>query len=195
MLFGQRRCKNLCDHLVRADLKPKVMGLKTRQVKGKKGKKQKQRQFISTICRTKKCRICPILDKSGKIRSYYSKEKFRTRTKISCKSNNLIYALECTKCKKQYVGETKRTIRERMTGHIHTIKSKQNHKPVPQHYNSAGHCGFDDIRIFILKFCQTPPDDAHRRYREIAERKWQDRLHSSYPWGLNREDAIPDKGK
>ena len=33
---------------------------------------------------------------------------------ITCKSTNLTYMIECLRCKKQYIGETKRMLRERL---------------------------------------------------------------------------------
>ena len=35
------------------------------------------------------------------------------RHHITCNSTNLTYMIECKKCNKQYIGETKRTLRER----------------------------------------------------------------------------------
>ena len=151
------------------------------------------KKFQSTICRYRKCTICPLITKEGKIKCKRTKETFRTRTKVSCKSNNLIYAIECTRCQAQYVGETGRTIAARLYNHFSTISCNELHKPVPAHYcKQNGHNGRDDFKVHILEFLQTPPDKKHKKHRERAERKWQDRLRTSYPWGLNREDAIPD---
>ena len=56
---------------------------------------------------------------------------------------------------------------------------------------ARGHAGLNDVILHILEFCQTPPDAAHRPHREKAERKWQFRLRSNFPYGMNKEDATP----
>ena len=46
----------------------------------------------------------------------------------NCDSTNLTYMIQCKRCKKQYIGETKRTLRERFKEHIdrhQTIHSRQ----------------------------------------------------------------------
>ena len=122
------------------------------------------------------------------------KKSFRTRTKISRKLDNLIYALECTLCHwVHYVGETSRTIHARLRGHKADIKSKNQKRPVGKHFSEPGHDGLKGLKVFILEFLQTPPDKAHKPHREKEERKSQERLRSSYPWGMNWEDALPFK--
>ena len=47
---------------------------------------------------------------------------------ITCDSTNLTYMIQCKRCKKQYIGETERTLRERFKEHIdrhQTIHSRQ----------------------------------------------------------------------
>ena len=71
------------------------------------------------------------------------------------------------------------------------VKARDVTKPVGKHFCLPGHNDFSQLKVHILEFCQTPPDKAHKKHREQVERKWQERLRSSYPWGLNWEDAIP----
>ena len=40
---------------------------------------------------------------------------------LSCKSKNLIYLIQCNKCKFQYIGETKRQLNERFGEHCRSI--------------------------------------------------------------------------
>ena len=187
---GKKRCKNIGDHLVRALCDPPAPLVKPLRLI--RDPKTKQMRFHSTICRKWNCEFCAMLDRTGRVRCARTKESFRTRTKISCKSNNLIYALECTVCNwLHYVGETGRTIHARLLGHRTDVKAKDVTKPVGKHFCLPGHNDFSQLKVHILEFCQTPPDKAHKKHREQVERKWQERLRSSYPWGLNWEDAIP----
>ena len=191
--MGFRRQKNLADHLVRAKCEP------TKERRGFptfRDNKTGKLKFRTQRCRFRNCIYCPLFDRTGTIRSVRTREKFRTRTKITCLSNNLIYALECRRCGKQYVGQTGDTIRSRLSGHFSDIRCQKLDKPVGRHFSAKNrHNGGTDIKIHILEFLQTPPTDEFVKHREAAERKWQDRLRTSYPWGINWEDAIPGFGK
>ena len=85
IIYGIRHPKNLKDHLVRAQeslSKPTLWGL----------------QQAPELCRQTRVSSADtaVIDRSGTIRSKFDRRKFRTRKKVCCKSNNLIYAIECT---------------------------------------------------------------------------------------------------
>ena len=64
------------------------------------------------------CLTCPNID-AGRTTYTFSTtgETRKIKQHITYKSNNLTYMIECKKCKKQYIGETKRSLRERFTEH------------------------------------------------------------------------------
>ena len=143
-----------------------------------------------------KCRYCKRIDTSGIIRSKFDRSKHRTRQRVCCKSNNLIYAIECKRCHMHYVGETKRAWSDRLSEHLRTIEREVMTTPVGHHFSRFnGHHGLEDVKFLALEFMQTPPLDAFKKQREAAERKWQYRLHSNYPTGMNRDDYLPGGGK
>ena len=81
-----------------------------------------------------------------------------------------------------------------MVKHFNHINNEKMEFPVGHHFSRAnGHKGLANVKIYILEFCQTPPDKAHKKQREVVERKWQYRLRSNYPLGMNRDDFIPGK--
>ena len=75
--------------------------------------------------------------------------------------------IECKKCKKQYIGETKRTLRERFSEHRQATNNT-NHAnasaAVPAHFNSPGH-SLSDIRLIPLEL-QKLNDTSRRKARE-----------------------------
>ena len=183
-VFGNRHPKNLREHLVRAAIKatvdPATPVVPNRNKEcGSPGR----------------CNYCPRLDLTGLIKGKSDGRKFRSRTSINCRSNNLIYAIECTCCGMHYVGQTKRRLMDRMVSHFASIKSEQVKYPVGHHFARKNHHqGLADVRLFVLEFCRTPPTDEFRPACEAIERKWQYRLHSNYPLGMNRDDALPSGG-
>ena len=188
-VYGTRRPKNLRDHLAQVAVNlpkdhplspPRTTVAHTKCVD------------IRNHCRPYK--ICPLIDLSGTIRGHKDKHKHSTRTNVDCESDNLIYTIECTRCGKHYVGQTMKSIREWMRGHQTDINSKTSTKSVSEHFSEDnGHQGWQDVKIFALEFSKTPKTLGCAALREAVERKWQFKLLSNYPLGLNREDAIPHR--
>ena len=111
---------------------------------------------IGKTTTTNQCRRVPDLWRPGsvtikrhlqegqtKYTSSATKEERRINDNLNCKSKNLIsYLIECKKCTKQYIGETKRQLHECFGEHRRSI---QNHHqlikptPVSTHFNQPGH--------------------------------------------------------
>ena len=68
---------------------------------------------------------------------------------LNYQSKNLIYLIECKKCGKQYIGETKRFIHQRFGEHRRSILNYghfPNPTPVSEHFNPADH-SINDVRL------------------------------------------------
>ena len=65
-------------------------------------------------CNHPRCLTCPFLKQGQANYNFTStKEKLRIHDPSNNKSKNLIYFIECKKCCKQYIGETKRHLHQR----------------------------------------------------------------------------------
>ena len=174
---GFRRPKNLRDLLVRARLTTAD------------GKHQPKNNKSSKRCLRLNCLYCKALNKSGRIICPFNKRSYISRFNVNCNSNNLVYCLVCKSCSKMYVGQTKRSLRERAGEHFTSIRKQKKHLVVGRHFNSAGHKGTHDVVIYVLEFVKTPPNAALSKLcRENLEAKWIYRLRSSVPLGLNLAD-------
>ena len=96
-IIGYRRPKNLQDILVMSDLP---------EIKWLSGKNR----ISIPRCNRSACKHCPVLDRTGWIKSHSTGRKYRTQTRISCTSSNLIYLIQCQLCNMQYVGQTRNKI-------------------------------------------------------------------------------------
>ena len=133
-----------------------------------------------------KCRYCPKIDKSGSITSTTYGRSYKTKVNVDCQSSNLIYAITCSRCSKQYVGQTGRRIMDRFQGHFGTISRKEINTLITDHFNNADHKGIEDIRIQVLDFIFL--DSKNKKSIELRlkiESAWIHRLGSSFPDGLN----------
>ena len=94
-------------------------------------------------CNYPRCLTCQFLQEvQAKYSFSATKEERCINDNLSFKSKNIIYLIECRKCTKQYIGETKRQLHDCFGEHR---RSNQNHhqliKPtsVSTHFNQPGH--------------------------------------------------------
>ncbi len=53
----------------------------------------------SNRCSNKKCKFCPLLNKTRRITSTYTGREYEAKRNVTCKSSNLIYCITCKRCK------------------------------------------------------------------------------------------------
>ena len=113
---------------------------------------------------------------------YY--QKFSLCFRGNCMTRNVIYLITCTKCTSQYVGETKRTLCERMKEHLADIRHVRD-SPVARHFTSPDH-DIDNFSYEIIEIGTRNPDSetttSHRREREMY---WIHQLKTLFPRGMN----------
>jgi hypothetical protein len=149
----------------------------------------KKRNF----CSNPKCRTCPLIDKSGHIECHLTGEMFNCKENITCQSSNLVYGITCKRCGKQYVGQTKRPLYQRVQEHLRSIKkmnapSESNTKPQPVglHFGAPDHLGIRDVKVQVLDFIHFHPDsNKAKEVRLRVEKKWIHRLRCPAPHGMN----------
>ena len=84
-------------------------------------------------------------------------EMTQIKQHITCNSTNLTYIIECKKCEKQYIGETKRTLRERFTEHRQATNNPchaNSGAEVLTHFNLPGH-STADMKVIPLELQPT----------------------------------------
>ena len=96
--------------------------------------------------------------------------EYECKTYISCNCSNLVYCLNYTECKLQYVGQTKRTILKGSKVILFKIKKadpKGNPldetqspigrlNPIGLHFQTPNH-DMDDVEISVLAFINSYP--------------------------------------
>jgi len=115
-----------------------------------------------------------------RVTSSHNNKSFTTPRHTNCNTNNVIYLIECTKCKKrnQYVGQTKRTLSMRTAGHRAACKTKTN-LPLYKHFAEQPDHSFErDAKLTILE--KTTMDQLLAK-----EKHWIATLETVFPKGLN----------
>ena len=149
MIKGNRRVQNLRDILVRARL-PKIT-----PVRDKPSKSLRQ---TTNYCGKPHCQYCSIIDRSGRISSIVTNKEYNTRSQVTCRSNNIVYCLICKQCGKQYVGQTKRPLVERLREHMRNINQNTDIHIVGRHFNEPDHEGIKSLSVQVVNFATGHPD-------------------------------------
>ena len=127
-----------------------------------------------------------LIDRSGRITSLVTNKEYNTRSQVTCRSNNIVYCLICTKCGKQYVGQTKRPLVERLREHMRNINQNTDIHIVGKHFNESDHNGIKSQSVQIINFAKGHPDSkSSLTMRLELESMWIKRLRSYIPTGLN----------
>jgi hypothetical protein len=136
-------------------------------------------------CKRRNCPYCPKPSVQGYIKSKITKETYRTTKYVSCESRNVIYCIECTQCGKQYIGETKRSFRIRISEHMGDVRNTRNYKPVARHFNSRNHTIKNMKNTVLETITQDPELEQSTIHRRTREAYWIHRLRTIDPMGIN----------
>ena len=172
VLTAFRRPKNLKDHLVRAKLS---------------SVKHTPDQPINQCLRPNTSRYCPKLNTDGRILCSASGRMCMSRFNVNCSSSNLIYCITCKRCGIQYVGQTKRELKMRLSEHFLKITRNDPDSEIAGHFKSAFHEGLDNISVYVVDFVHAAPHTQKSKYlRDLLEFNWIQRLHkqNKCPSGL-----------
>ena len=86
----------------------------------------------------------------------------------------------------QYVGETKNSLRMRMTQHRSAIKTKKVEQPVANHFNLPHH-SITNLRVIAIDQNDAWTDKT----RKAKENFWELNLKTTVPFGLNIRSDLP----
>ena len=139
-------------------------------------------------CNRRRCATCAGIQP---LRFFLSSLTLRQYTVISacdlsCSTTNVIYLISCAKCDQQYIGETKRKVSERLSGHRSSFRKHAN-TFIARHFNLPAHT-VDDIRIQPIEHITQSPGETEQDVsirRLDRERFWMLELGTMYPYGLN----------
>ena len=75
-------------------------------------------------------------------------KEYKFMPSVSCHTKNIIYLVTCDKCKKQYVGKTAQTLKQRHYGHRREIDKQSSN--LGKHFSED--CGYTNFRIQVSFF-------------------------------------------
>ncbi|CAJ0949676.1 unnamed protein product [Ranitomeya imitator] len=132
------------------------------------------------------CAQCHNVLKDSSFHHPRSGKTFRIPGYFTCASSWVIYLIKCP-CGLLYVGETTRSIRDRISKHKSTIRCKNLLLPIPSHFSNQGH-SVSQLQFQIIE--HIPPNRrGGDRVARLKRREafWIHTLETLHPLGLNRE--------
>lgn len=101
-------------------------------------------------------------------------------SRTNCQSSNIIYAIQCTLCNLTYIGESKNSLKIRISHHLSDIRTKKE-TAIANHFNQAGHDTHTHFRCYILHHNHSW-SDLKRKSKEII---CICRYNTTQPVGIN----------
>ena len=140
------------------------------------------------LSKCNRCSVCQLVNNNVNCLCSVTNKKFITQNNImDCNTTNIIYLITCTKCKVQYIGETGRSLRERIREHVRSIKRNELNTCLVKHFNKPNH-SCNDVSVQIL---QQLGNNINKTDRIKLEAFWIRLFNTAYPLGLN--SVVQDK--
>ena len=138
----------------------------------------------SIPCRRTNCLCCQQMSGLETVFSSRGHASHRVPPNTSCNTSGVIYMLHCNIClsRAQYIGQTKRPLRERVAGHRAAFEKKKN-MPLYRHLSMLDH-SFSNAKFTIIEVVANSEDLVDR------EKYWIKTLNTVIPMGLNSKWSL-----
>ena len=153
--------------------------------------KQTLNELPPVCTRLGRCTYCPMIHKIEHFYSTHTRTKHNTinlpdKHRITCELYNLVYLISCTKCKKQYIGETSRQFRKRIYEHIASVKnSNKIITPVSKHFSTHNH-SHKHMKFSVIQWLGNRNDPEMTIKRRKAENSFIWNIPTVAPIGINQ---------
>ena len=175
-LVAYRRPKSLRDRLVRS----KFVSETTHNLTPKGCR----------ACERTKCSWCKKINQTTTFTSPNNKKTFSIFHAVDCHSSWIIYIIECSICKLQYIGKSETAFNLRLNNHRNHIKKGVNSCELTEHFlhNTRTHDFDNNVTITIIEQIKKDHLDTDRKKEVLRDREifWQRTLNSIQPYGLNK---------
>ena len=149
-------------------------------------------QLLPPVCtRLDRCTYCPLIKKLEEYKSNHTKKTIQCRNlpqknRITCEIYNIVYIIQCTKCQKQYIGETSRPFRKRIYEHIASCKKAEKIiTPVSKHFSTNNHT-HKNMWFSVVQWLGNENSPKMTQLRRKAENRYIWDIPTVAPIGINQ---------
>lgn len=141
-------------------------------------------------CSSPRCTVCPYAHFINVFRNFHNSLSYPIFCHFTCNSSCVVYVIECSCCGKRYVGQTRRTLRERIQQHlrnlrVHVRSDFPSHSVLYNHFRTV--CGPHNFSFFAIS---RHPNNTTRLAKESF---WIAALNTLHPNGLNSVSESKDE--
>ena len=132
---------------------------------------------------------CKQVQKTETFKSNQTNEVFKIFHTINCKSNFIIYLMECKLCKLQYVGKAETAFNIRLNNHRKDIKDPKA-IPADKHFNQPQHSFNNHAKFILIEQLQNIDKTSTETLKDRLKKResfWIKKLKTLKPHGLNHE--------
>jgi tripartite motif-containing protein 2/3 len=127
------------------------------------------------------CNTCPYASTTRVAKLSHTKESITLKGLFTCKTSFVIYITTCEKCRKQYIGQIGRKLRNRFGEHLYNICQKK--EVTGLHYTSPEHFHWDPKMQILENVTPNTPSFRLER-KEYCIKKFS----AKAAFGLNKYD-------
>ena len=131
-------------------------------------------------CNKPRCKICPYISEGRTVGSKNTTAEAILSNVVTCDTTYVVYVISCCKCGAQYIGETKRALKKRISEHISYIE--KNIEATGLHFNTRGH-KLADMMVQVIE--KVSPET--KPLLEIREKFWIQKFGTKFGIGLNKQ--------
>ena len=108
---------------------------------------------------------------------------------MSCKTENIVYMIECLKCFERYIGESKRSLKDRLADHRGYVDNEKTNIVTGAHFNKPGH-NLSHLSITIIEKRKYRQKDLYRKERE----RYFINMFNTHYKGMNTQNWSTNEG-
>ena len=128
----------------------------------------------------KMCTACPYIKEGKEIDKFKVTSTWKINKPVNCETKNIVYLIECRKCFERYIGESKRSLKDRLADHRGYVNNQHINIVTGSHFNKPGH-DLSHLTIRIIEK-QKFENDLYRKERE----KYFINTFNTHYQGMNR---------
>ena len=166
-LIAYKRPKNIKELIIRAKVPPTAPARPKRKIPG--------------MTKCKGCPTCPYIKQGKQIRASATSYTAEILDQVNCQTSNIVYCITCKKCNIQYIGESQRSLQDRISEHRGYIFNSVTSKTTGEHFNLPGH-NLSHMEVTILEKIR----NFDAQFRKQREQMWIEKFNTKYK-GLNRK--------
>ena len=166
-LIAYKRPKNIKELIIRARVPPETPVRPKRKILG--------------MTKCKGCPTCPYIKQGKMIRASATSYTAEIADQVNCQTNNIVYCITCKKCNVQYIGESQRSLQDRIAEHRGYISNSIKSKTTGEHFNLPGH-NLAHMEVTILEKIR----NMDPQFRKQREQMWIEKFNTKYK-GLNKK--------